>query len=138
MDNEQFGIERRVNRRFKVNERAIAVLNVGSRLTRIGRIVDISRSGIAFDYLLLDGVDQQAGQDDMVGEVSLNILTEDGLMALVNAQVVPVSERLLQSDERFYDSVPTCRCGLKFENLSLVQDDQLGNFILNRAAPLSS
>lgn len=60
MGNEQIGTERRCEQRYQVQEQAIAVLKAGSRFSRLGRIVDLSLSGLAFDYLLLDGAGSTA------------------------------------------------------------------------------
>ena len=133
MNNDQADAERRKEHRFQVNERAIAVLKVGSRFIRLGRIVDVSRSGLAFDYLLLDGVTPQTKQDDEIGTIYLNILTEDGFMVLAGAAVQPVNDRLLQREERFFAAVPTCRCGVRFDSLSPAQTEQLDEFLLQRA-----
>jgi len=133
MDNSQADTERRKDQRFMVNERAIAVLNVGASFARLGRIVDVSRGGLAFDYLLLDGATVSTKSDDEVGDIFLNILSEDGSMALDGVLVKPVSDRLLRRQERFFAAVPTCRCGIRFDNLSSAQNEQLDEFILRRA-----
>ncbi len=133
MNNDHAESERRKEQRFKVNEQAIAVLKVGNNFSRLGRIVDVSLSGLAFDYLLMDGVPQQLKRDDEVGEISMNIITEDGHMVLVGAAVQPVNDRLLQREERFFASVPTSRCAVHFNSLSAAQGEQLGEFILQRA-----
>ncbi len=133
MRGDQLNTERRKEQRYRVNERAIAVLKVGSRFTRLGQIVDVSRSGLAFDYLLLDGVFAETKPDDAVGEISLNIITEDGFVVLESVAVKPVNDRLLQREERFFATVPTCRCGVSFDNLSADQGKQLGEFLLHHA-----
>ena len=134
MGNDQVGTERRKEQRYQVNEQAIAVLKIGSRFTRLGRIVDVSRSGLAFDYLLLDGAAaQKAASDDEVGGIYLNILTEDGFMVLSDVAVQPVNDRLLQREERFYAAVPTRRCGVRFDHLTNGQREQIGKFLLRRS-----
>lgn len=133
MGNEQIGTERRCEQRYQVQEQAIAVLKAGSRFSRLGRIVDLSLSGLAFDYLLLDGAAPQQRSDDEVGEIYLNILTEDGFMVLSDVVVQPVNDRLLQREERFYAAVPTCRCGVRFDQLTKDQRAQLGDFLLQQA-----
>ncbi|MDH4321499.1 MAG: PilZ domain-containing protein [Desulfobulbaceae bacterium] len=133
MRGDQLNTERRKEKRYRVNERAIAVLKVGSRFTRLGQIVDVSRGGLAFDYLLLDGVFAETKMEDVVGEISLNIITEDGFVVLESVAVKPVNDRLLQREERFFATVPTCRCGVSFDNLSPDQGRQLGEFLMHHA-----
>lgn len=133
MGNSQAELERRKDKRFQINERAIAVLNVGTSFARLGRIVDVSRGGLAFDYLLLDGATPPTRPEDEVGEIFLNIITEDGAMALAGISVDPVSDRLLPRRERFFEAVPTCRCGIRFNNPTPDQEKQIGDFLLNRA-----
>lgn len=133
MSSDRVGTERRSAQRYQINEQAIAVLKVGSRFTRLGRIVDVSRSGLAFDYLLLDGAVPQKMSDDAVGDIYLNILTEDGFMVMADVAVQPVNDRLLQGGERCYAAVPTCRCGVRFDHLTMDQRNQLGDFLLQQA-----
>jgi len=134
MSNTCDGKERRSEQRYRVNEQAIAVLKAGSHFTRLGRIVDVSRGGLAFDYLLLDGATSQKMSDDVAG-IHLNILTEDGFMIMSDVPVQPVSDRLLQREERFYAAVPTCRCGVRFDDLSVGQRERLGEFLLHQTVP---
>jgi len=125
--------ERRKEQRFRVNERAIAVLKIGSRFTRLGQIVDVSRSGLAFDYLMLDGAVAELQPDDAVGDMFLNIISEDGYLLMESIAVRPVNDRLLHREERFFATVPTCRCGVRFDKLSPGQGKQLAKFLLHHA-----
>ena len=134
MLNAMIGTERRRDQRFAVRERAIAVLKAGASFTKLGQVVDISRGGLAFDYVLLDAVDPDAlsGAEVEVPMV-LNILTEDGFMALQGAGIQTVSDRSLAND-RSFSTVQTRRCSVRFRDLTPVQRAQLGDFLLNRVA----
>ncbi|MDH5299571.1 MAG: PilZ domain-containing protein, partial [Desulfobulbaceae bacterium] len=121
MLNAMIGTERRRDQRFAVRERAIAVLKAGASFTKLGQVVDISRGGLAFDYVLLDAVDPDAlsGAEVEVPMV-LNILTEDGFMALQGAGIQTVSDRSLAND-RSFSTVQTRRCSVRFRDLTPVQ-----------------
>jgi len=131
--NVQLATERRKEQRFQVLDRAIAILNIGSNSVRLGKIVDVSYSGLAFDYLHLDAKVPKKKLDDEVGELSLNILTEDGCMVLGGVGVRKVNVRSLPREDKVYVTIPTFRCGVHFDGLSSSQKEQLGDFLLRHA-----
>lgn len=126
--------ERRKEQRFRVNGHAIAVLQTESDVFRLGRVVDVSRSGLAFDYLLEDGELPSPKLDDEVGDMILNILSEDGFMMLSGVPVRKINNRMLPRPDDVYITFPACRCGVHFDGLSFTQGVQLVNFLLQHAA----
>ncbi len=129
------GRERRRDQRFAVKERAIAVLQVGSRFTKLGRIVDVSRGGLAFDYVPMDVVAPETMvHEDEVGPVVLSILSEEGVMAMRDVFIQTVSDRPLISQMPAFASVATRRCGVRFRDLSMAQRSQLDEFLIRGAA----
>lgn len=132
MNDTQLDTERRQNQRFLVNKRAIAVLNIGASSVRLGQIFDVSRSGLAFDYLHMDTNIPQTKRDDEVGRISLNIINEDGFMVLGGVTVLKANDRFLSRVDESYITVPTFRCGVHFDTLSPFQNEQLVTFLLQQ------
>jgi len=129
------GMERRKDQRFLIKERAIAVLEVGSRFTKLGRVVDVSQGGLAFDYVPMETASSDAMTVDGAGTepVVLNILSEEGAMALKGVMIQTISDRPLSGDGVSFSAVRTRRCGIQFRSLTDEQRLQLGNFLVQQA-----
>jgi hypothetical protein len=110
--------DRREYRRFRTREGTFAVLRNHS--IRLGQVVDISRGGLAFQYI----PDEQA----FAGSCAVDILlTGKGLC------VSGISSRVV-SDFEIEDmppmtTIPVRRCGVRFESLESGQESQLQGFI---------
>lgn len=78
----QNGIERRVFERFKVTGPAYAA--VGSKLDRMGHIINISRSGVAFSYI------KHSSDPPWLGETRIQI--SDNIESLCDMPFISISD----------------------------------------------
>jgi hypothetical protein len=116
-------IDRRKYKRFRVEERAFAVF--GSRVWQLGKILDISRAGLAFRYI--SHADRSNGSSEL-----LIYLADKGF----RLEKVPFETVW---DSELSDQLPsasiTMRCrGVQFTELTQDQRAQLGNFIRNHTS----
>ena len=109
--------ERRKHRRFRLKDLAIAVPNKPT--SQVGRIVNISKGGLAVRYV---------DRDDWAGEAdSIDILINSGLF-LTNIPIQNVSDFEVENQVSF--SIMTERqCCLQFGPLSSKQESRLDEFI---------
>ena len=109
--------ERRKHRRFRLKDLAIAVPNKPT--SQVGRIVNISKGGLAVRYV---------DRDDWAGEAdSIDILINSGLF-LTNIPIQNVSDFEVENQVSF--SIMTERqCCLQFGPLSSEQESRLDEFI---------
>ena len=109
--------ERRVKKRFRVKEGALAFVG-----TVPGTIIDISEAGIALNYAVFEQKPE--------GRFRLDIFFEDDEFALpdIEAELVTDSQTMVESG---YDDVSIRRLGLRFCELSDGQQDKLRYFILH-------
>lgn len=112
----------RRHRRYGVREGGIASLLTESDSV-LGMILDVSRSGIAFQYI---GESSPHAQN----EVALEILYgPDGfLLDNVPARVI---RDVVTENEFAFSLLPVRRCGLEFNQLTNRQQEQLEFFIEN-------
>ena len=116
-------VERRKHRRFKAREGAFAVFRPQwSRCAMSGRVVDISRGGLAFRYL--------TGQDRSNGSFELDILSPYHGFFLDMRTVESRSDFEI-ADDAALGSIKTKRCGVQFGDLTQKQISQLEYFIRN-------
>ena len=113
-------LERRKHKRFLVQDDAIAVLrpNVDKR----GPIIDISRGGLAFDYI--------TGKDSSDRSSKLDILLPDLGFYLGHMPIRTVSDLEVASGLAFR-GIKRRRCSVQFGKLTQEQMSQLGHFIQN-------
>ena len=109
--------ERRKHQRFRLKDLAIAVPNKPT--SQVGRIVNISKGGLAVRYV---------DRDDWAGEAdSIDILINSGLF-LTNIPIQNVSDFEVENKVSF--SIMTERqCCLQFGPLSSEQESRLDEFI---------
>ena len=118
MDIQQNSLERRKYKRFKIKGSAFAIMNSSPK--RIGKITDISKSGLALQYLKNgDNSNKLKVLDIFKSDFSLFI---DDIKAKVISDVEIIDKKLAGSKEMR-------RCGIQFEGLSNNQISQLMNFI---------
>ena len=108
--------ERRKHKRFPVTDNAFAVLRFSPASTKIGRIIDISLGGMAFEY----------ENSDEWGDTpkELSILFGDDDFYLEKIQFETISDTIIS-----FSFTETRRRGIKFGDLSASQKEQLNNFI---------
>ena len=112
--------ERRKDKRFKLKDPAFAIMNHCSN--KMGKITDISKSGLAIRYLKNgEGSDKLNRLDIFKSDFSFYI---DDIKAKPITDIEIIDKMLIGSKE-------TRRCGIQFEDLSMNQISQLENFIQN-------
>jgi c-di-GMP-binding flagellar brake protein YcgR len=110
--------ERRKHRRFQINDLAIAVPN--KPVPQVGRIVNISKGGMAIRYL---------DQTDWAGNAdSIDILINSNLF-ITNIPVQNVSDFKVENQDSF-SIMNERQCCLKFGSLSPDQELLLNEFIV--------
>ena len=112
----EFFVERRKHKRFPIKENAFAVLRFNSASTKIGRIIDISMGGMAIEY---ENSDEWADTPQELG-----ILFGDDDFYLDKIQFETVFDKSIS-----FSFTETRRRGIKFGQLSPVQDSQIKSFI---------
>ena len=113
-------VERRKNRRFLAQEGAFAV--IGPEFTKLGQIIDISRGGFAFRYIVTGSQENGAIEADI-------FLAGDGFY-LEKIPIKPIWD--LKVPKKFSNgSLPMRRCGVQFRDLTHHQRSQLEYFIQN-------
>ncbi len=115
-------IERRRYKRFRVPKNAFVLLRPNG--TEVGKIIDISPEGLAFDY---------AGSEQLPEELSeLDILITDNGFRLNKLPYRTVSS--IETYESPFGSMSKRRCGVQFGGLTQRQISQLKQFIQNYAS----
>lgn len=110
-------IERRSNERYKVSDDIF--LTFRPHFEKMGRIRDISRGGVAFEYIF----DLQSNNEQNI-EVDIFSTAKDLHLARVPCKVV--YDVQVESYPSFSNMV-TKRCGLQFRNLNKQQMSQLSH-----------
>jgi hypothetical protein len=118
MTNKQVLVERREHKRFKVPQGAFVTLGPRGRV--LGKIVDISVSGVAFGYI--DGEKRTNGSNE------LDILFMDSGFSLRNVEFNTVWNFEIPNEVR-YNAEPMRRCGVEFKKLKHNQASELKCFI---------
>jgi len=112
--------ERRKDKRFKLKSFAFATMNQSPK--RIGKITDISKSGLAIRYF-------KNGGDSNDLKV-LDIFKSDFSFCINDIKAKTISDVKI-IDNTLIGSIEMRRCGIQFEDLSNNQISQLVNFIQN-------
>ena len=115
------GAEKRKTARFILKEGAFAAL--GNGLSKVGKVKDISRGGLSFEYLY----DSQTDSDAKL----VDIWMLGAKYALRDVPCKKVYDIRSASDYENYPFVFTImnRCGLQFAALSTDQSAKLSSFI---------
>lgn len=114
------GVDQRGCRRFRVRSVAVAALND----SRIGIIMDISRSGLAFRYI---DFDHDTGE--LVGEPTVvNIVHDTADFSLLDLPCTIIREQY-QLPGFYISSLKMNKCCLRFGNMTPPQNSKLEYFI---------
>jgi hypothetical protein len=113
-------VERRRHKRFQAEEGAYAA--VRPQYDKIGQIIDVSRGGLAFRYMI------SGGQEDASSELDIFLIGDGFHLDKVPFQTVSdegIPERLSPGSQKMR------RCGVQFGELTQMQILKLKEFILN-------
>ncbi len=115
--------ERRKDKRFKLKSSAFAIMNNSPK--RVGKITDISKSGLAVRYYKNgESFNDLKVLDIFRSDFSFHI---DDIKAKTISDVEIIDKTLIGSKE-------VRRCGIQFDDLSNNQIFQLANFIQNSSS----
>lgn len=109
--------EKRKHRRFKAREGAFVATN--DDLSVVGQIMDISLEGMCFKYI---------ANGSTPSSCELDIFLSDQRFYLQNIPYQIVSNAILNPEIKL-SSIPVCRCGVKFINLTEEQKSLLTHLI---------
>lgn len=112
--------ERRKEERYVFKDRAWALMRQPEN--KIGQIIDISMSGLAFSYLSID-----SSNDNNKKSVYMDLLAEEGLL-VESLPAFPVSKKII-SDKQSINQLNLWRQSVKFGNLSEYQKHLLKTII---------
>ena len=124
------GVERRKYVRFLAQDNTFAALRIGFK--KVGKIDDISINGLAFSYL---SETVGVGSDRHLTQV--DIFTSGNNFHLPNIPCKIVYDIQDSTSEKYIDLM-TCRCGLKFNEPTKSQSEQLELFIKNYTTEILS
>ena len=113
-------VERRRHKRFQAEDGAYAA--VRPQYDKIGQIIDVSRGGLAFRYMV------SGSQEDASSELDIFLIGDGFHLDKVPFQTVSdegIPERLSPSSQKMW------RCGVQFGELTQMQILKLKEFILN-------
>ncbi len=113
-------VERRKYKRFKVKKGAFAILWPHSK--KIGEIIDISRSGLAFCYFADENLPDES--------IAVDIFWHDHSFHLDNIPCKTVYENEI-ADEPPSTHATMKRIGVQFEDVIASKSSQLNHFIRN-------
>lgn len=117
---EQVEMEKRKSRRFLAQDMAFAVFR--PYFTKLGKVRDISKSGMAFEYVTFEGAKEDSG------EVDLFVSGTRFHLSRIPAQTV-YDSGVANDHYSFSPLVERRRCGVKFGELTEGQAKQLRHFI---------
>ena len=110
--------EQRKHDRFVSRKQAIAAL--GRNHVKVGKIIDISLGGLAFEYIVGESRETSASEVD--------VFMTGNAFQLYNVPCVIVSDIEVQAphvDNEYRQTLATRRCGLAFRNLNANDFTQL-------------
>ena len=118
MVNEKEFVEQRKQKRFKVKDRAFAVL--GPDALKLCHMIDISKGGLSFRYFI--------DSEELAEEIfELGVLFgDDFYLEKIPARVI--SDNVIENDSHF-STVIMRRRGVQFGDLSSRQKEQIDYFI---------
>ena len=124
------GVERRKYVRFLAQDNTFAALRIGFK--KVGKIDDISINGLAFSYL---SETVGAGSDRHLTQVDIFTSGNNFHLPKVPCKIV---YDIQDSTSGKYIDLMTCRCGLKFNEPTKSQSEQLELFIKNHTTEILS
>lgn len=107
--------ERREKPRYEANPQTFVVLR--PHFTTVGKLIDISARGLAFNYIALDG--------EKEGATHLDVFRSDHDFSLSRVQCKIIYET--KEKEAFY--FESRRCGVQFGELTYEQAAQLEDYL---------
>jgi len=117
MTNKKQVIERRKHKRFRVKDGTFAVL--GRRYGKIGHIIDMSMSGLAFSYI--------AGEEQGDRSYELSILLAEDSFHLTRIPFKTVWDT--EAKEVPFSTLAMRRCGVELGDLTERQISQMEYFV---------
>jgi hypothetical protein len=131
LDNPEELTECRKYQRFLAKDSIFAVCRADS--LRIGKVVDISRGGAAFQYVSF----AEEHENLTKGAVDLEVFKPGSSWCLKKASCCIVYDFEVPLGNSFLDNYQVRRCGIQFGELSQNQCSQLDSFIKDfRAEPI--
>jgi hypothetical protein len=127
VDNSEELKERRKFNRLLTGDGIFAVCTTDSCI-RLGKVVDVSRGGIAIQYLAFDAEDR----DFTIGPVKLEVFDRRSLCCLKEAACSIVYDFQMPRGNSFLSSFQLRLCGVKFGELSNDQYSLLDSIIHHR------
>lgn len=124
--------DRRKHERFSVRDNAYVA--VRPEFYRLGKIKDISKGGVAFEYLQPSFLDHASYASDNLKNPEIDIFLSDRKFYLSSIPCKVVYDKNLTHDDGTLDT--GCQdkcCGLQFGDLNAKQVEQLMFFISNHA-----
>ena len=113
-------IEQRIHKRFKAKDGTFAVLKNHTESHTLGQIIDISKGGLAFKYII--------NGKSIEGKDRLDIFFTGHGIKLKNIRFKTISDLAIENQISF-SSVFMRRCGIQFKNLKIEDRNQLDEFI---------
>jgi len=107
--------ERREKPRYESHPQTFVVLR--PHFTTVGKLIDISARGLAFNYIALDG--------EKEGATHLDVFRSDHDFSLSRVQCMIIYET--KENEAFY--FESRRCGVQFGELTFEQAEQLEDYL---------
>ncbi|MBC8317840.1 MAG: PilZ domain-containing protein [Desulfobulbaceae bacterium] len=111
--------ERRRHKRFVINTDKIAYAVLRPPVNKIGKVIDISLTGLAFSYFSANG--------EVLNSSRIDILTDEGLF-LEDIPYSIVNDCIISSEQPF-KQITTHRHSVQFRNLSENQVLRIQSFI---------
>ena len=127
-DRGKIGSERRRQKRFVVKDPVFAVLRPEFKV--VGKIQDISRGGISFEYVALESHARTASKNKKDSGPELDIFMKESALYMSQIPCTIVYE-IQVADYVGYsqDSLVMKRCGVQFRDLSPKQSERVESFI---------
>jgi hypothetical protein len=126
---EQVQTEKRKFRRFLAQDMAFAVFR--PHFTKLGKIKDISRGGMAFEYVTFEGPKEDAAEIDIFVSGVRFHLPKMPVQTIYDSSVV-------NDHYTFSPFVERRRCGVRFGDLTEEQVAQLKYFLETHTTGLAS
>jgi len=110
-------VERR--RKERLRPREITFVAVRPEFNRLGRLINISRSGLCFQYM-----EKEAGKDDSAF-IEIDLFVSQNGFYLPGVPCRVIYNRVIEESVRSFRSLAYRRCGLHFDELHRDKADQL-------------
>ncbi len=111
---------KRTHPRYRALDNVFAALDFG--FTKVGRLIDVSRSGASFEYFMFDNISIESE-----GEIDIFVSGKKFYLSNVPYNLIYNNSELHVSP--YTSSLITSRCGLKFGDLSQDQQISLENLL---------